>query len=355
MALLNQSTTVQKTIYQCSLHTKLQNFFNIGGILNEPALTIANNTNQMLLAYPNAWKFNAVELNLMNGNFFVSQFGVQDYRHAGACAFSLLTSSSSTSSYPAGGVGIDLAANPINGSTGAITVSNGTATVQSLDPHPFIVGNTVYMSGNTQSVYNSTWSFNSLLQTSGWSNGWVVTAVPDQYHFQFAATGGQTMTSGAPGITNWGWMQSASQSDPNSLQFPAPVTPIIAVDRLSPAYTSTGEKLSVAMMVDYNNGVLKFRLSEPMGTYPYQFNVTYQARAPKLTTPLSIFQWPDNLSFVLQEVALWQAFRFATGLSTAETSAQLQMAQMAIQNARAADDREDTAEALIPSRSLMSF
>jgi hypothetical protein len=344
--LLNQSTTVQQILDQCRLHTKLQNFFVMG---QEPGLTIANNTNQTLLAFGNAWKFNRVELDGMHGNFFVTQFGVQDYRHAGACAFALVGSSQQNS----GGVGIDLAANPINGGSAGITVSGGIVTVQTLDPHPFSVGQTVYMTGNTVAAYNSTWTFNSQAQSSAWTNGFVITAVPDNLHFQFAAGSGQTVSSGAPGITNWGWMESASLTDINSQAFPLPVKPIQAVHNLAPTFAPTGDKIAVAMMTDYQNGVLKFRLSEPMGSYCYQVNVVYQARAPKLTDPTSVFQWPDNLSFVLQEVALWQAFRFATGITATETQAQYQMAQAAITAARGSEDQEDSVQGLVPTRSLM--
>ena len=111
-----RNTTVQQIIDQCGLHTKLQNFFNVGGITYEPGLTIANDVNQQLLARPFAWKFNRQELSggpAGNGNFLVTQFGVQDYLFAGACAFVLLNSNTQgLTTQLGGGVGIDLAAFP---------------------------------------------------------------------------------------------------------------------------------------------------------------------------------------------------------------------------------------------------
>src|SRR4051812_3317560 len=108
MALLNQSTTVNSILAQLRLHTKLQNFIGVGGITNQPGLNIANYANQRLLAYPNAWKFNRSDaLTFASGGFFVTQFGVQDYRHAGACAFTLLNQNTAPSQN-CGGAQIDL-------------------------------------------------------------------------------------------------------------------------------------------------------------------------------------------------------------------------------------------------------
>jgi hypothetical protein len=357
MALLNQSTTVNSIISQCALHSKLQNFFGVGGMKNEPGLTIANSVNQMLLAYPNAWKFNRSDtLTFQGGGFFVTQFGVQDYRHAGACAFTLINQNTpALGTQNCGGAQIDLASSPVNGGTAGITVSGTVVTVQFLDPHPFQTGQTIYMSGNTNSVFNSVFSFNGQLQTSAWSNGWVITAVPDSLHVQFTATAGQTngLASGAPGINNWGWIESAYLTDINSIGFPLPVKPLIAVDRLSPTYFPTGQDVSVAMIVDYNNGVCKFRLSEPMGTYNYAINVVYQQRAPKLIGANSIFQWRDDLSYVLVEAALFFGFRFAYGMGSTDAQAQFKVMNSAVMSARVADDREDTGESLAPDRPLM--
>jgi hypothetical protein len=191
--------------------------------------------------------------------------------------------------------------------------------------------------------------------SSLWTLGWVITAVPDNLHIQFTATTGQTVTSGAPGISDFGWIESGYYTDPNSNSFPQPVIKMDAVDRLSPTYYSTGGVPQVCMLLDMNTGVLKFRLSEPQGTYPYQINVVYQGRAPKLIVPTSIFAWPDNLSRVLHETALWQAYRFAKGITAAESQVQFKVAMQAIGEALAGDDNETTGQALVPERSLMSF
>lgn len=361
-----RTTTVQKIIDYCALHTSLQTYFNVGGVTNEPALTICNNTLQMLLVRSMPWKFNRKELcgpERGGGSFLVTQYGVQDYRFCGAVAFVLASGSAN-----AGGCGIDLAANPINGGTAGITVSGGIVTVQTLDPHPFQQGATVYMSGNTVAAYNSTFSFSATAHTSGWSNGWTILSVPDNLHFTFAATTGQTVSSGGGGFGTvdatgtllstalfpFGWMESASVQDISNAQFPPPIKPIGAVRELAPNYVPSGNQPQVCMLVDYDNGVLKFRLSDPPGSYPWQVNIVYQAKAPKLIGPNSIAPWPDDMAYVLFEVALFQAFRYAKGVLAAETQSQMQIANQMIMTAMMGEgSREDSAFVVAPELALM--
>lgn len=159
--------------------------------------------------------------------------------------------------------------------------------------------------------------------------------------------------SGAPGIWNLGWVEAATLVDINNPSFPLPVNNIDAVHRISPEYTSTGDTWALSCEVDYGNGVVKFRTSEPVSTYPYAFTVTYQAKAPKFTSGQSVFQWPDDLSFVLFELLLWQAMRMAYGITATETQAQMQVAMLALQNALISEDREDNIQGLTPQFSLM--
>ena len=159
--------------------------------------------------------------------------------------------------------------------------------------------------------------------------------------------------SGAPGIWNFGWAESAALVDINNPSFPLPVNPIDAVHRLAPEYTSTGDSLSLSCEKDFGNGVLKFRISEPVSTYPFAFTVVYQAKAPKFTNGQSVFQWPDDLSWVLFEMILWQGMRFAYGMTAAETQGQMQVAMLALQAALASEDREDNIMGLTPQFTFM--
>lgn len=367
MALQNQTVTPQQVIDFCSLHTSLQNYFNVAGVSNEPGMTICNNVNQMLFVRNMPWKFNRKELAGTErgggGNFFVTQYGVQDYRFGGAVAFVLNAGLSGVSQ--SGGVGIDLAASPINGGTSGISVSAGIVTVQTLDPHPFQAGSTVYLSGNTVAAYNSAFTFSATLHTSAWSGGWVILTAPDNLHFTFAATAGQTVPSGAAGFGTtdntgaltglfpWGWMESASVQDINSTQFPPPQWPITAVHELPINYQRTGNPMRVSMQIDYQNGVLKFRLSDPPGSSCLQVNMVYQARAPKMISPSDVFSWPNELSHVLDECALFQAFRYAKGMTAADTETQKKYVyEIIIPGALSSENKEEDGFGIVPERSL---
>jgi hypothetical protein len=438
MALLNQTTTVQDVMDWCSLHTSLQNFFLTRTGSNEPAMTIANDMQRTLLARPMAWKGNRKFLDMTNGSFLVTQYGVQDYRFAGASAF-VLQSGAGSSNNPFGGVGIDMIYSPVRGGVAGISIASGTATVQTLDPHPFQPGQTVFLSGLVDggSNFNATFSFNALTRTCAWSGGFTIVSVPDAYHFTFAApantsatitniaitgnvltvtaansfkvgqvvnfsgvgtntflnsqqatiatasgsqftatfahadvasgvdTGTAAVCSGAPGfgtsdpqgnligLPSWGWGESASMVDINNTSFPQPITPVEFVRNLPPAYSTSGNPLAICMFADENNGVLRFRLSEPMSSYNFQFNIVYQQKAPKLTTPQSVFAWPDDQAHVLHEVGLTFAYRFAKGISAAESQAQLKIAQASIAGAMAGEERESVIEGLVPAQGLM--
>jgi hypothetical protein len=98
--------------------------------------------------------------------------------------------------------------------------------------------------------------------------------------------------------------------------------------------------------------VLRFRLSEP-GGYSWQLNCDYQQRAPRLTTPQSVFAWPDDLAFVLNEVALVYAYRFAKGISSAEAKGQLGIAQQSVMSAMAGEERESISQGYVPEFGLL--
>lgn len=456
---VNSTTTIQSAADFLSIHTKLQRFFNVGGIDGQPMLRMADNVMQMLLNRRMPWKFNRVNMGSNNPSvnpaFFVTQQGFQDFHFAGASGFALINSTTPGGQLPAGGAGIDLAPGvyqngnakiiygPFDGgnvygpggtwqTAGIIfNPAAGNFTVQFLDPHPFQTGNIgtsqILIAGVVNPAYNSTFTYNQLTQTSQWINSYTLLSIPDNFHIVLAGTSGQfgtisnisatggvttvtvpnamapgdimtftgvvtnaalngqTVTllsvtpgavkfttptgvaitngadsgtmyaapSGAPGIWNLGWVESAALVDINNPSFPLPVTPIDAVHRIAPEYTSTGDTLNLSCEVDYGNGVVKFRLSEPVSTYPFAFTVVYQAKSPKFINGQSIFQWPDDLSWVLFEMLLWQGFRFAYGYTAQETQMQAQAAQAALMAALASEDREDNSQSLTPNFSIM--
>jgi hypothetical protein len=456
---VNMTTTLQSLAEQLSIHTKLQQYWNVGGVSGQPMLGIAQRVNQMLLIKRMPWKFNRVNLGSNNPAqepaFFMTQQGFQDFKHAGACCFALINSTTPGGQLPAGGAGIDLVPGVYkngnarvnygtfnggkvygpqgNWQTSGIVFnpSTGTFTVQFLDPHPFQTGNIgssqILISGVVNPAFNSVFTYNQLAQTSQWIDSFQLVAIPDNFHIVLQGTSaqygaisaisavggvvtvtvpnamtigdimtfvnvatniglnGQSVTltsatptqvtfalpagvtivngsdsgtiyaanSGAPGIFNFGWLQAADIIDINNNSFPLPTTPIDAVHRLSAEYTSTGDNFSMSCEVDYGNGVLQFRLSQPVSTYPFALCAIYQAKAPVFTSGESIFQWPDDLSYVLFEMCLWQGMRFAYGATATETEAQMQMAAQALMTAMASEDREANDMALTPNFTLM--
>lgn len=456
---LTMTTTLQSMADLLSLHTKLQRFTGVGGIDMQPMKRLAENVQQMLFSRRMPWKFNRQNLGnnnpAVNPHFVISQQGFQDFRFAGASCFSLINSVTPGGQLPAGGAGVDL--NPGIYQNGNAKVSygtfnggnnygpignwqtagiifnptNGTFTVQFLDPHPFLPGNIqsspILIAGVVNPAFNSTFTYNQLTQTSQWINSYMLLSIPDNFHIvlqgtpgQFgsisnisasgsittvavsntmsigdimtfvgvttnAALNGKTVTlltatpnsvtfttptgvtitngvdngtifaapSGAPGIFNLGWVESAALIDLNNPSFPLPVTPIDAVHRIAPEYTSNGDSISLSCEIDYGNGVVQFRISQPVSTYPFAFNIVYQAKPPMFVNPQSVFAWPDDLSWVLFELLLAQAFRFAYGMTATETQAQMQIAFGALQQALATEDREDQIQGLSPDMSWM--
>src|SRR5258707_15481686 len=109
-----------------------------------------------VLVCTKTWKFNRKLLDSSNGDFLVTQYGVQDYRHAGACAFVL---QSGAGSNPYGGAGVDMTYNPVRGGVAGITIAGGLATGQTIDPHPFQPTETVFLSAVMDSGVNSVFRF----------------------------------------------------------------------------------------------------------------------------------------------------------------------------------------------------
>lgn len=303
--------TIQNLLDYAKTHAKLTPVLGIAGITNEPGLSICKDTIQELLSAPFAWKFNrsfAGAASNTYGNFFVTQPFIQDYQYAGAVAFVLPTTppNAITSLTSVGGAGIAL-------SPTGITRSGATVTVNTLDPHPFTVGQTVFHAGATVAAYNATFTGNNIALTSTWSGGYVITVVPSTTSYQFTIAG-TPANSGAPGINDFGWLDSASARDIQSTQFPQFEVPIQAVDNLTPTGDgdSPGQASVIQQMLDSSGnptGVLKFRTYLRNSSYIWQINFTWQKAPPILTGITSTFNpWPDSLGYVLRQGVLAKAF-----------------------------------------------
>lgn len=325
---MSQSTiTVQSVLNLASAFTELMPLSGVGGYTNEPALSIVQDTMAELLSPPFAWKFNSATSNLL-----VTQQNRQDFQFAGASAWTVN-----------GGVGIGLAATP------AISESGNTVTVNTLDPHNFSVGATVFMLGNTVSAYNSTFTQDG--SSSSWSGGWVITAVPSATSFQFTHASSGLGNSGASGITDMGWLENSTMvnmNDQSAVQF---VWYLTTVRTLEPwSRVAIPERISV--MKDDGAGILTLRVRPLPGPQPFGITLTYQKRPPLAANLNGTWApFPDEFAFVYRQMFLAHAFRFA---NSPRSEIEYQKAQLNIGKALTQNDREQSEEFLSPAQGLMS-
>jgi hypothetical protein len=323
---LSQTTiTVQQVVNYASQHTELMPLIGVGGYSNEPALSIANDVLSELLAQPFPWKFNRKVAPIL-----VTQQWKQDYKFAGASAFT-----------QNGGAAIGLA------SANAITEASFTVTVNTIEPHNFSVGDTVFMTGNTVAAYNST--FSSKPSGSSWTGGWTITATPTTTSFQFTHASSGLAASGAPGITDLGWLESATMVNMNDTSAAQYVWFLQAVRMLEP---SNRQFLPdrVASIADDGAGTLTIRLRYLPGPQPMGVTLVYQQR-PTLITSLSATwaPFPDENAYVYRQMFLAHAYRFA---NSARADLEYQKAMANVAKALGANDREQSEEFISPEGSL---
>ncbi len=340
----NSTITLQQVINFASTHADLLPLANVGGYTNEPALSICNDAISDLISDPNDWVFNRVEM----PSLFTCP-NKQDYLFAGACAFALSVSPSGTQqAWPSMGWAIDLASN------NAITVTSGVVTVNTLEAHRFAVGQTIYLTGVTMSTgttanYNSTFTDNGSI--SQWNTGWVITAVTAK-SFSFAATTGQNNADvgGAPGITNFGYVTSASMQEVNNNSSPPNVYPLTAKRELAvSSRVSIPEK--VAVIADLGTGVLKIRFLWVPPTTIYAANIVYQARAPLFAALTATWApFPDNFGAVIRQAVIYRMYRY---LNSPTTDSEYKKLQAEILKIQAADDAAQTDVNLQPQEPLM--
>jgi hypothetical protein len=338
---------VQSIINYVRTHIALKTLLGVGGFALEPGMSIANDVLQFILAKPFSWKFNRKDL-----AFFVTQPFVQDYFFAGAGAFTISPLvGTGTANVGGGGVGVDLATN--NG----ITQSGSTVTVNCLQRHNYVAGQTVYFnnvvdqSGNLVTALNAILTVNTNAATATWSNGFVITAIPTGTSFQFTLAAPINI-SGAPGIFDFGWLEAASLTDYSNTSVPQPTGPIEAADRITPS-SLVGEPAKVAAYRDLGTGVLVFRVDPCATSYNMAVNLTYQARARLLTSPNDNWApWPDNLAYVLRSGFKAYALDLFGNSESGKVRA-MQKFLMDVQSAKEYEDSEESNLGFAPRMPLM--
>lgn len=319
--------TIQQTVNYCTTLAELMPLSGVGGYVNEPALTLANNTLQKLLAQPYAWKFNRVEPAVL-----VPRPYHQDMLWAGASAWTAED----------GGIGIQLA------SASGITQSSFTVTVTTLEDHPFVTGRTVYMTGNGVAAYNST--FTQGPTSSGWSGGWTIASTPTARTFTFVHASSGLGTSGASGITDFGWLESASFTDTRDTASTPYVFPMRAVRNIAPS-SDAGVMKKVCAWNTSTAGVLKVRFYPYPGLVPYAVALVYQAKAPLKTALTNTWSpFPDEYGFVYQQEFVAQAYDYIDSRKAPSAAVKAKEAAML---ALGHDDSEDADESISPEEGLM--
>jgi hypothetical protein len=327
--------TLQSVVNLASTHADLLPLAGVGGYTNEPALSLCNDALSDLLFSEIDWKFNRVEMPMM-----VTAQNKQDYLVAGAVAFTLGSTST--------GAHIGLSTTP------AITVATAVVTVNTLEAHRFNVGDTVYLNGvtmttGTSSKYNSVFTDNG--STSTWSNGWVIASTPTTTSFTFAATSGQSNADagGAPGITDFGWLASASLKQLNDTSSPQDGRIIQAVKELA-VWQRVANPEKVCVLKDNGDGTLKIRFWYTPGSVIWIANLVYQAKAPLKTSLANDWSpFPDHYSAVYRQALLARMYRY---LNSSQQTVEFQKLQAEIAKANGAEDRETTDVHLVPEDSL---
>lgn len=320
---MSQSTiTVQSVVNYASTQTGLMPLTGVGGYANEPAISIANDTLSELLAPPFAWKFNRATMPI-----FVTQQNQQDYPFAGAAAWT-----------STGGASIGLASN------NSITESTNTVTVTTLYPHNFTAGQTVFMAGNTVAAYNS--SFTSTPAGSAWATGWTILTTPTTTTFTFTHASSGLAASGAPGITNCAWLESATMVNMNDTASAQYIWYLNAVRELEPS-SRVAVPSKVAVQSDDGAGTLTLRLSELPGPQPLGVTTIYQKRPALLTSLSSTWApFPDEYAFAYRQMFLAFCLRYA---NSPRSEVEYQKGQVAVSKALGSNDREQSDEFISPA------
>jgi hypothetical protein len=325
--------TLLNRVNLASTHVDLQPLSGVGGFTNEPALTLCNDAISELLLSEIDWKFNRVDAPLM-----VTAPNKQDYTVAGACAFTLGGNPQ--------GAHIGLASN------NAITESGTTVTVNFLEPCRFAVGDVMYMAGNTVAAYNSTFTDDGT--SSSWSGGWtILTVSADKKSVTFTHASSGLAASGAPGITDFGWLTSATTVIMTDTSSPQQTDILTAVKELQPWSKVATKPLKVCVLKDNGDGTLKVRFYETPGSTLLGVKLVYQAKAP-LKTSLSD-NWspfPDNYSSLYTQALLYRMYRYLDSTGS-KTQSEYNKLQQEMARANGAADREQTDVHICPEESFL--
>lgn len=344
------------TINYATTHLDLLPLVGVGGIADEPGLSICVEAAAEIINDENDWKWNSNELcsplglTQGTGQPLIVYQSKQDYLWAGASAFSLNSVGGVGTGINSTGASIDLASNS------AVTVAAGVVTVKTLEPHRFAVGNPIYLFGvvfttGTPSKYNSTITDNGSQTLWGAPGPYIITGVPTSNSFTFAAATGQNNADvgGAPGVSDLLWVTAGNMIELNNNSSPMNVRQLKAVRGL-PAWSKLADPEQFAVMKDYGTGVLLIRMMYTPAAVTWIVNMIYQRRPPvyiSLNQPWGI---PDQYIDVINQAVMYRAYRY---IKSASADNEYKKLQAAIQKANGTDQSEESNVFLEPMDSLV--
>lgn len=348
--------TLQSRLNFASTQIDLLPLTGVGGYMNEPGLSICTEAASEIINDDNDWKWNSVELcsplGLTQGTAqpLIIYQAKQDYLFAGASAFTMnISPSGGSTGVNSSGASIDLASNS------GVSVTGGVVTVKTLEPHRFAVGNTVYLSGltfsqGTAANYNATFTDDGNKTT--WSNGFAITAVTTK-SFSFAAITGQNNgdVGGAQGISNLGWLTSASMMELNNNSSPMNTRHLKAV-RLLPIWSKQADPEQVAVIEDLGTGVIHLRFMYIPASVTWIVNLIYQKKAPIFTSLSSTWGIPDQYFSLINQAVLYRAYRH---IDSPKADSEYKKLQAAIAEAKGTDQAEESNVFLEPMDSLIDY
>jgi len=332
----NVTVPLQKVVNLAASHADLLPLAGVGGYTDEPALSLCNDVLQELMSAPNAWKFNRAELPL-----FVSALYKSDYLVTGATGFVLGSSGT--------GAAIGLSTD----STPGISRTGTTVTVTFREPHRMTAGQLFFMAGNVDSQFNST--FTQDANQSQWSGGWTILTTPTTTSLTFTHAVSGSTTSGAPGITDFGWADSATIVDMNSTT-PVQTTHTLRIVQTLPPVPSNVVSLGPekgCVLQDNGDGTLKVRISPVPGSALWGINIVYQKKAPLKTALTQTWApFPDEYGYVYRQGFLARCYRY---INSPRSEAEDQKFQRAIAKAIGQSDEEPAEQYLYPIRTFDEY
>lgn len=331
------TNTFQSVVNFCSTHIDLLPLSGIGGYTNEPALSICNDALAGLITAENNWKVNRLDY----PSFLVTAPFKQDYIWGGSSAFTLGSTNQ--------GWAIALASNS------GITVSGGVVTVNTIEPHGFIVGNAVFLNGVVSASSANAAAYNSVLTTNNfgtsWSGSYPITAVTPT-SFSFNAVAGQNNGDilGAPGIFNYGWMQESYMYMMTDTSAPY-YNRLIYAKRQLPLDRIVENPSLVSVQHDNGDGTLVVRFWRCPGNISWGAKLTFQMAAPVATDLTAKWNpFPDNFAPLYRQAVIYEMYRYS---NSARADAEYKKLQLIIAKISGYDDNEQTDVTLQPSDPIM--